>query len=66
MKNASRYIEEVIDTAINLLKLADSGDLAREDDGCGVLFATVRDCAYSMKNRAEYEKQRHIEKREWA
>jgi hypothetical protein len=65
MKKVNENIEKVINTAIRLMELADKGDLCREDDGCGVLFGSVRDFAYSMKNRAEAEKQSHINKGRW-
>lgn len=66
MKKANRHIQRVIDSADRLLTLADRGDMVRDDDGSGVLFATVRDCAYVMKFKAECEKQKRIQDGDWA
>jgi hypothetical protein len=65
LKKCNDNIEKAIKEAIKLLELADEGDEAREDDGCGVLFGTVRDCAYSIKTSAETEKEKHIKTGRW-
>ncbi|MBD3346378.1 MAG: hypothetical protein GF401_15100 [Chitinivibrionales bacterium] len=61
----NKNIEEVIDLAHKLLFLADKGDIQREDDGCGVLYGIVRDCAYKLKLQAEQEKENHIQQGIW-
>jgi hypothetical protein len=48
-----------------MLALADQGDAAREDNGCGVLYSVMRDAAYKIKRLAEAEKQAHIRKGWW-
>jgi hypothetical protein len=39
--------------------LADKGDATRQDDGCGVLFGVIRDCAYKLRTQAEREREAH-------
>ena len=48
-----------------MLELADQGDDAREDPGCGVLYGIVRDSAYKIKQTAEAERVTHIKKGWW-
>jgi hypothetical protein len=45
--------------AEQLMALADAGDEAREDIGCGVLYGTVRDCAYKIRALALTEIEKH-------
>ena len=46
--------------ANELTRLAADGELASRDDSCAVLYGIVRDCAYKIRARAEWEKERHI------
>jgi len=39
--------------------LADMGDENRHDTGCGVLYGTLRDTAYKLRQLAEQEIQAH-------
>jgi hypothetical protein len=48
-----------------MIALADQGDVAREDVGCGVLYGVLRDTAYKLKRMAEEEKRSHQEKGWW-
>jgi len=48
-----------------MMELADEGDSNREDVGCGVLFGTVRDCAYKIQSLAELEIAEHKRKKKW-
>ena len=48
-----------------MLKLADEGDAARKDVGCGVLYGVLRDSAYRIKKLAEAEREAHIKKGGW-
>jgi len=60
MANAcNEHIVEVLEMARQLLILADMGDLDSEDDGCGVLYGVVRDCAYKIRAQAERERNAH-------
>ena len=44
------------DLGDNFFDLADEGDLLREDVGCGILYAVLRDSAYKIKKLAEAER----------
>ncbi len=48
-----------------MIKLANKGDIEREDTGCGILYGVLRDSAYKVKKLAEQEKVKHIEKGWW-
>ncbi len=48
-----------------MIKLANKGDIEREDNGCGILYGILRDCAYKLKQLAETEKENHIKKGWW-
>jgi len=49
----------------DMIKLADKGDIQREDVGCGILYGVLRDSAYKLKKLAEKEKENHIQKGWW-
>jgi hypothetical protein len=46
-------------------EIADEGDSAREDVGCGVLYGMLRDSAYKIRRLAEEEREAHIRKGWW-
>jgi hypothetical protein len=48
-----------------MLDLADEGDSVREDVGCGILYAVLRDSAYKIKKLAEAERTAHARKGWW-
>jgi hypothetical protein len=48
-----------------MIRVADKGDIDREDNGCGILYGVLRDSAYKVKKLAEQEKLKHIEKGWW-
>jgi hypothetical protein len=52
-------IEKTIQLTDEMIQLANSGDAAREDTGCGILYGVVRDAAYKIKKLAETEKYNH-------
>ena len=58
-------IRKALNAATELVILADEGDAAMEDDGCGVLYGVVRDCAYKIRAEAERERDAHITKGVW-
>lgn len=58
-------IRKALKMATELVILADEGDAAMEDDGCGVLYGVVRDCAYKIRAEAERERDAHITKGVW-
>jgi len=55
-------LKKTLDLAARMLELADAGDAARQDVGCGVLYGVLRDAAYRIKRLAEAERQAHIKK----
>jgi hypothetical protein len=62
MKPCDEILLKTIEMASDMLKLADQGDANREDNGCGVLYGLVRDCAYRIRRVAEAEKEAHDRK----
>ena len=55
----NKILYETIRLAKELLELADRGDDQRNDVGCGVLYGTVRDCAYKIRTLALTELKAH-------
>ncbi len=58
-------IKKTLALVNEMIKLADKGDIEREDTGCGILYGVLRDSAYKLKNLAEKEKEAHIKKGWW-
>jgi hypothetical protein len=65
MKRCDKYIKKTLELGKTMLELADEGDAAREDTGCGVLFSVLRDSAYKIRQLAEAEREAHIKKGWW-
>jgi len=66
MNNTSnKNLIRALDLVRELTKLADQGDDAREDVGCGVLYGTVRDSAYKIKALADSEIAEHKLRGKW-
>ena len=65
MPPANQCIKKTLKLAELMLKLADEGDAARQDVGCGVLYGVLRDSAYRIKKLAEAEREAHIKKGGW-
>lgn len=65
MRPCNKSIQKTIEMTEAMLALADQGEAAREDNGCGVLYSVLRDSAYKIKRLAEVEKQAHIRKGWW-
>jgi hypothetical protein len=65
MRPCDKSIKKTLDLAVRMLDLADEGDAHREDTGCGVLYAVLRDSAYRIRQMAEAEKDAHIKKGWW-
>jgi hypothetical protein len=49
----------------DLMELADQGDAVRDDVGCGILFGTIRDCAYKIRSLAKAEIAQHKKTGQW-
>ena len=58
-EECNQHIRRALTLADALLTLADEGDAVRKDVGCGVLFGTIRDCAYKIRAQAESELVEH-------
>lgn len=58
-------IRRALEISKELMVLSDKGELAMEDDGCGVLYGVVRDCAYKIRAEAEREREAHKAKGAW-
>ena len=65
MKNCDLNIKQTLSIADKMLQLAEKGDDEREDTGCGIMYGTLRDSAYKIRQLAEKEKQAHINKGWW-
>ncbi|EFK08201.1 conserved hypothetical protein [delta proteobacterium NaphS2] len=65
MKPCDKTIKNTIAISERMLKIADQGDMVREDNGCGILYGVLRDSAYKIKKLAEAEKIAHIKKGWW-
>ena len=59
MEQGDKHIRKALDLSEELILLADSGDAVRTDVGCGVLYGTIRDCAYKIQSLAEIELEKH-------
>ncbi len=58
-------LREVLLLTREMLALADEGDLARDDDSCGILYGVLRDAAYRLRSLAESECASHRKKGKW-
>ncbi len=58
-ETANRNLEKVIALCSEMLELSDLGDHYRPDDGCGVVFGSMRDSAYKIRQLAKDELARH-------
>jgi len=65
MRPCDETIKNTISIAEMMLKIADEGDMVREDNGCGVLYGVLRDSAFKIRKLAEVEKNAHIRKGWW-
>ncbi|RKX58009.1 MAG: hypothetical protein DRP37_08635 [Thermodesulfobacteriota bacterium] len=65
MKPCDENIKKALKLAEKMLDLADKGDIAREDAGCGVLYGVLRYSGYKIGELAETEKEAHIKRGWW-
>ena len=65
MRPCDESIKKTLTLVEYMLEVADAGDMAREDIGCGVLYGVLRDSAFKIKKLAEDEKEAHIKKGWW-
>ena len=65
MRPCNDNIKKTLDLTEKMIKLANKGDIDREDTGCGILYGVLLDSAYKLKKLAEKEKEAHIKKGWW-
>ena len=65
MRRCNHNIRKTLNLVDEMIKVADEGDVEREDNGCGILYGVLRDSAYKVKKLAEQEKEKHILKGWW-
>lgn len=65
MKSCNENILKTLELAERMKEVADAGDGAREDVGCGILYGVLRDSAYKIKKLAEEERDAHMKKGWW-
>lgn len=65
MRSCDKNIKNTLNIAEEMIKVANKGDIDREDIGCGILYGVLRDAAYKVKKLAEKEKEAHIKKGWW-
>ena len=65
MRPCDHNIKSTLNLVEDMIKIADKGDIDREDVGCGILYGVLRDSAYKVKKLAEEEKEKHKKKGWW-
>ena len=65
MRRCNHNIRKTLNLVDEMIRVADKGDIEREDNGCGILYGVLRDSAYKVKKLAEQEKEKHIAKGWW-
>jgi hypothetical protein len=65
VRPCNHNIRKTLNLVDEMIKIADKGDVEREDNGCGILYGVLRDSAYKVKKLAEQEKEKHILKGWW-
>jgi hypothetical protein len=65
VRHCNHNIRRTLNLVDEMIRVADKGDIEREDNGCGILYGVLRDSAYKVKKLAEQEKEKHIEKGWW-
>jgi hypothetical protein len=65
MKMCNEVLRKTLEVTDLMAEIADMGDAAREDVGCGVLYGLLRDSAFKIRKIAEAEIEAHIRKGWW-
>ena len=65
MKTCNDLLQRTLQLTEIMVDLANLGDGARKDVGCGVLYGLLRDSAYKIRKVAEQEKENHIRNGLW-
>jgi hypothetical protein len=64
-RGCNETIQRILEMTERMLHLAEQGDRVREDVGCGILYAVIRDSAYKIRRLAEAERDAHVKKGWW-
>jgi hypothetical protein len=65
VKSCDENLKQTLCLVEEMIRLADKGDVEREDTNCGILYGILRDSAYKLKSLAEKEKEAHRKKGWW-
>lgn len=60
-----QHIHKAMEMARELTVMADEGQAECRDDGCLLLCAVIRDCAYRIRAEATRERDRHRAQEAW-
>ena len=52
-RSSDKYIYKALEIAEALMSTANEGEAVSNDDGCSILFAVMRDCAYKIRKQAQ-------------
>jgi hypothetical protein len=58
-ESIDKNLKDIIALCGQMLNLADRGDAERTDAGCGIIYGTLRDAAYKVRQMAQNELQKH-------
>lgn len=64
-QNPNENLRKTLQLSQQLLNLANSADVSRDDIGCGVLYGAMRDSAYKLRRLAESEIEEHRKSGRW-
>jgi len=53
VRRCNHNIRKTLNLVDEMIRVADKGDIDREDNGCGILYGVLRDSAYKVKKLAE-------------
>ncbi|MCE5333681.1 MAG: hypothetical protein LLG06_03745 [Desulfobacteraceae bacterium] len=65
MRACDDILKRTLQLTDTMVEIADLGDAAREDVGCGVLYGLLRDSAFKLRKMVEEEVDAHIRKGWW-
>ena len=60
---ANDTLRKVVGLCYEMLELADHGDTLRKDIQCGIVYGTLRDAAYKIRQLAEKELIQHVKQK---
>jgi len=49
VRRCNHNIRKTLNLVDEMIRVADEGDIEREDNGCGILYGVLRDSAYKVK-----------------